>query len=46
MATEQKCCACGKHNATNDGMCFGCLLEYAKHQSDFEATQPPVEEPK
>lgn len=37
MVIEQKpCIACGKRNATNDGMCFGCLLEYTKHQADFD----------
>lgn len=36
MVTEQKpCYACGKRAAINEGLCFGCLLEYAKHQADF-----------
>jgi hypothetical protein len=45
MAIEQKpCCACGKRAAINEGLCFWCTLEYAKHQADFDATQPTIED--
>ncbi len=42
MATEQKpCCACGKRAAINEGLCFWCTLEYAKHQEDFDNLNDP-----